>query len=804
MVNPVGGPSTPSTPTGDSSTTSGTSPFQTDSSEVWIPLGTFAELMMSSSRRLKEALLESEQNNALGFASASLGLVDQLQYIGQLNQKILSTTNLWTAIYNQQVQQQQAIQKYNTNSLPVLTSAAQQFNNAAQAYESVNPSTPQSRAAWNNAITTYNNTAGPIVNAYNATVTAYNNMIAQVPQLNQQLAQLNFKVTIPQPANLPYISSPPSDMSGFRNVSPTVSVSISLPLPSLAQISSLIPTPVTPSNVVGNIVQQVVTAVSTAQGQLDMARQVQDKLTELNPDNFVLPSAYIKSLPPVFFNASSASVGTGATLTGIIMGLASRDLPRILGNAAYDAVLQQIRIPPNSQLLDKFQLLATQVLGQLAISGASSANAPVANAQIPITEESTPLSIGNALGFLTATRDLVNSGTTLDTVQKLIDTTPELAEASVEAKNTLVQALTPIFNSVLLQVAISQLGIVLGTPGLLPQILANVPGLPTPSATSPDVDHVLDNPVNQLLLKSKVSQVIKQRETFAPGDADSIANRIVNNILLNKRIENAQILQEQIVPEAVRNENLNPELSSAIADAAKTFVETEIAIPVLNQPIPENVPTAALAATLTTNTSVPPSLLDSILQQTLADRNIENLRDFREAVLNNLLATPQVPTETAYNIANTLPALIVPPQQNESPLYSPTLTEKLPKVELAESLNGIIFDQLKSTVNPERARVLADQVVRTLIGPNSILTTYNEQVRNLRDQQQESALSAVANSQTTLNDQGVVVQALHGGINQIIYTALQSIQGYMDPIARSKLTTSKPLTDIVKDLDIRI
>src|SRR5690606_2726276 len=85
------------------------------------------------------------------------------------------------------------------------------------------------------------------------------------------------------------------------------------------------------------------------------------------------------------------------------------------------------------------------------------------------------------------------------------------------------------------------------------------------------------------------------------------------------------------------------------------------------------------------------------------------------------------PTEPGERLQVSSPGLFLPAQ---------------PIPELAEELSNHVFNTLKPVLDTFKARNIADQALRVLIGPNSLLSAFNDQVRTLREDGQNDALRA--------------------------------------------------------------
>lgn len=185
------------------------------------------------------------------------------------------------------------------------------------------------------------------------------------------------------------------------------------------------------------------------------------------------------------------------------------------------------------------------------------------------------------------------------------------------------------------------------------------------------------------------------------------------------------------------------------------------------------------------------------------------IRDVRDSLLNELNKQNVAP-QVAVAFANNITALAGPTPANDqiAPFVhrTPVITT-LPVPEISESL----LDHLRNILGPIfgelRAREISNTAIRTLLSTHSILSSYNEQFRILREERQSEAINAfLAQTVPAVATPNTPVFAMTNAIGGLIRSQVDIVKTYMSPAAHASLMQSIPPEEPrnFRDLDVRI
>lgn len=328
-----------------------------------------------------------------------------------------------------------------------------------------------------------------------------------------------------------------------------------------------------------------------------------------NPTDITLPAAYIIKAPAAFFDGSSG-LGTGASVSSFLSssGLSSPFLVRLLSKAVYEDFMFNQKLPDSPTLVDQLQLFTAQLLSQTALATANSPSVQALADKTGVPKKvDSNFDITTALAFANNVRDLVESGVIAENVGRFIATNPEFAALSATEKHDLVAPFSAILSTSLLQVALSQVSLALGTPGLIPQLLANIPLLtpysapPTSLPTSAVPNTALINPLSLLFLKanlvaalaamplpidlggSETTQIVKAgQSTELLTTKIDMVNQAVNQVMVKAEQIGSEADLRTAFTDAFSKQGFTGSILSTLVDTAVSLTKADNALPGLD------------------------------------------------------------------------------------------------------------------------------------------------------------------------------------------------------------------------------
>lgn len=203
-----------------------------------------------------------------------------------------------------------------------------------------------------------------------------------------------------------------------------------------------------------------------------------------------------------------------------------------------------------------------------------------------------------------------------------------------------------------------------------------------------------------------------------------------------------------------------------------------------------------LSQLLINGTTLSPEVLAQLLKTP-----IETNREFEVALLGALVPLNLPPDEVA-KIANQFLALILPAESTD-PLYASKPVAVLPIPQLAETIQARVIEVLTPTTDIHRARRVADQVVQTLIGNNSILDSYNTQSAILQEAELDAVLKEIEYGIPSISTPNVPVNVY---IKKLIKSIDEAVAAYMNPALQATIQTSiaEQPTNFKRSIDIQV
>lgn len=377
--------------------------------------------------------------------------------------------------------------------------------------------------------------------------------------------------------------------------------------------------------------------------------------------------AYRAPFPNIYFNNQGATNSTisGVGLTASILGLSSRVLTTVIARALFAASAKVLvrgsgRIIPDGSgtvipdnVITNAVLLSLSVLEKSSLNSALPALALVSGGLNPNQLVNNPASsaalglanLNGITGFLDSgtleselTKDLISAGFTKDQA------------------NAVLPSLTAAVSIGLLQFGVTQLSISQGLPGLLPQILGNLPNVNLQQqlivAAGNNFSDFFKNEINVLNLKSELTNELVQNNNISQSIAENAINQAVNATISNQtnltNTDNFQAaLQANLTSQGLlASQNLNATTTADLTQTAANFVSTEQQLPGLDTTFNQQaVQEAALNSEIANNENVQSAINQASLQENITNRDFlkaltsQFIQQGNDQTTANLLAT---------------------------------------------------------------------------------------------------------------------------------------------------------------------
>lgn len=760
---PPSDPSSPG-PTPHVAASSTTNSASSSDSLERMSLLSYLDAESSASLALNKALNESAIISPLDLRNAHLALAEVSA--ASLLTNVSNGEAAWTLLYTYQSQLQTPLTTYN-NSLSTLQSAADQMNAAIDTY---NQSSKDAAAkqALQDAITTYENTVGPIVDPYEELALPYNDFLEQSATA---LSNVNAQLKASGQTQLTLTSA---DNGIPDTVDPNNPIKIKVPVVQVATITlSPQPDPAA-SGALAQYYQQQLSAflanLKTAKGQLQNLEAALDEAQGRNPNDparkkLTLPSAYVykqTTNPSSSSNetAGAQSAGPGPDAISVAMGLRNTPkLQRVLSRQVFDSISYEQRkvLPPKlvNQLI-VFQLLLIKQAG----SGAANALSEDPDAPRPI------FNLNGALAFADPVLKAVSSGTLAASVNALINKNISPDSLTTAERQSLVSALTNALHLSLLQVVLGLIGNATGNTDLTGQV-TNL-ALKETNLLSPATAIQLGStsePLSVTLLNSPLSvQSILNTLTSDTGNA-LLASQVLNDVLTKENPTGFNEFSNSITSALSSNgvpanqatavgQNTGFAAANALAQSYKNLPFSPGVLPTLSLELrKEGVVSAATAlppqlssmsptgtlanSTLSTiyNQGKGNSVFTNAFTSTLSSaQSFQTIGQFHDTLLSQISAQNgnEADTKSAVNLAN-LTATLIGEQTKATNPESQVSTRS----QLVES----VTNSLESNVKPagSNSGSYNSLVQRTSDTVLSILDSYNAQLTTLRERARDEA-----------------------------------------------------------------
>lgn len=336
---------------------------------------------------------------------------------------------------------------------------------------------------------------------------------------------------------------------------------------------------------------------------------------------------------------------SGVGLTVLIGGIDNSALSAIITNQLLIAtgnLLDGKQLPPG--LSDKLLAFALSALQENFLLAAQKAGGLLSAYPSALTLGSDAIAAALSAALAAQINGLINSGAIKNAVAAFLSTSG-LSPAEIAAvQDTLTASVT----LGLLQFTVSQVASLLNLPGLLPQILSNLPSASADfqkqiiAATDSKVNQVLSNQASVDTLKSILNASINASNDLQSSLNRAQINRAVNNALNDRdAINSANDLHDALVS-SLNRENFDLPTANELANKAAAFVESEQSLTNLDDKIATN---QAIASSIRASQDIK----DAVSRA--ENNNFETNRQLRGAIVNELQNQGK-DLNTAYTLAN--------------------------------------------------------------------------------------------------------------------------------------------------------
>lgn len=713
-----------------------------NSSKQMINLGNLTDLIANknisvSQGDLAEALLAIRAQINLLQAEETTLFSTQNSQIDTENTAI-STLN--TAVASTQLTDQiqiaamnQAIQDYNNGSI---TNA--QFNAAAAVYNAY-------AASRNGAL-------APFIANYSS---ATNTFQQDVDQNNQVINTLNPLLTSYDIPTLPnQTGTPPNPptpvLLSIQPLAPLATPVPLLPIPqTLPLLQNIAPPPLNPIDFLTNFYQPMSQAIiqllSLSNRQINLQRAYIDFLLFFLPGKKINEApALMKNVPEIFLGASADRGSGGVALASISPLFDGPAINGILANNILVSDQKQFQLQFTSEPLNPLFIFASQ------LSAFGGLQASVEGLRLLGTDELTNSrsSIAFGIAFGLSNAQIISQEISSGKIKNLIQQTliQELGnQANPQTIANATEFINANINLFLLQSALFNSSVALGTPGLVGQIFGNVNLIPSPppGTAQQTFFQAVQDTLKQLFLKRTLAVQLAENQALKnQAAADQLINEAVNSILAEGQAQNAENFKKALIKK-LEAANIANETAVTTANLAAALIEEERkSQSILNEDLlnKEKVHDI-LASQISEQAQISDEKAQNIAQEAIrlafANNLISNTAEFKIALQNQLTLAGINESAASKALSNVIAALNIP-NPIASPLLNPLApTSVLSPLDLGNALFGLVQGRL-TALEETKAREIASQSVAAFIdtsgrpgSPPSLLSLIDENVKTL-------------------------------------------------------------------------
>lgn len=424
------------------------------------------------------------------------------------------------------------------------------------------------------------------VNSYNEGLDAINDQINEFngtrEGLGQQLIPKQNRITVPTasqsgiPQNIPL--GPPIPTNNPFPIAPPVF------LPPVPEGSV---TPTNPNRYIKQyftpLFAESLAGLMNYTKTLTLQQSYRDFLlfTLSGKSNLLPNNAFIDRFPEVFFaQDGQSSTISGVGLTSMIVSLDNRSLSSIITQTLL-ASSNTNGIDISQQIIDKTVLFGLSSLQKASLESALTALSLIKDQLNPDNLESTATKVVLAAVNLNVIQNLVNSGAIGQALSSF------LAEEGLSATDTaaMIAALNSSLSVGLLQFGTTQLARIARLPGLLPQILANLPDAKLRelliAASAKNLQTFIANPVSVLSLKDTLAKELIDNGNFDSALAQNQINNAINHTFENRsdNLQSSLNATDDLRISLLRNlirEGINENTAMSLAQQGVDFIRSDL------------------------------------------------------------------------------------------------------------------------------------------------------------------------------------------------------------------------------------
>lgn len=685
------------------------------------------------------------------------------QYLTSLRKYLKGSSEEWIQLTQDQ---NTAINNYNSAATSYQSSVSTAQTNMNAAIAAYNNGT-MTDVAFNLAVTTYNNSIATATNNLTLATDAYNLAVTGTPPtqpgLNDRITALN-----QQRAGLGLPAIP------LMATVPTVPV---IPTQAPAPLTLPVPDVVAPAyppeldEVIGPTSQDVILdefyspVVENFEKQ---TKQMIDRLenNELWKDyrNFYLQGD-IKSVANAFTfrnpqvstiiqSGDTSASGSGVGLTQLMLGPHTPGASGNISTMIWSQQLETDKLPLEPHVFDQIAFAGLELLARAGL-GAGSAATRLLYDKIPFLDfRGSPTAVALNIGNINAILQLIQGGATKEVALALLQKAATNGEIDASTLEKLATLLGSTINVQLLQFALFQTSVTLGTPGLLPQILGLVLGTEEMQAIlDKDQDPLEVARTNPEALAGAIeaaADALLEQQGLTIRPEDELSGQILENQLLENQIDatnlqytlqQAQLLSANVITDVINqanldSDNLQSQLVAAFqakglqdAEAVESaaafydYLNAELSSSYLNAALVQKDLEADMVAGEVIGEAEQMqiqlnriALEDSIERRITEANTLRTLRDARDLTALSL-QEQGIDRSTALSLSNAA----IDNLGSQNSITSPGLQSQLSAEQIALEVATIVQANLKAYLGGAEAQKFGEQLATALVGSSSAI-----------------------------------------------------------------------------------
>lgn len=686
----------------------------------------FLRTIQDATRVHKEGLFnkiaaEAEQQ-LLSFLAFIQDAALKTEQLAALLTELSARQALWASLYQQQQAsrqgsiQSQVVTVNDASSQQTLDDAVDDLNDAIQTYNN-DPSAPGADATLQAAIDTYKNRVNSIVDvdSYNSKVDSYNNLVDQAEAGN------------PSPG-VPDLHPTPAERIDLFDTLGSFPPGHVNHLGTLTSIAGSVPTPNFDVDFILTGASAIISGLLASRNIIDITSALQQLINSINPSNPTLPLAYIQRhfSHTLIETAGELTLGTSPTIVAATVGNSPAVL-RVLNDSMYKNVQTQEAKPLPPHVIDLVETFAIALVSAAANKSGAAVSAQISGRGVPKDDLRLFFNVTSAIVFSNQVAGIVESGGISDQIAAIINKDAELSALPAAERVSLTKTLTAILNLSLLNIALSQIALSLSAPGLIPQVLGNAAGGVSPfqaSSTQGQEKPTLQDVTNDLLSRVFLKLTVATTASDLNLGANDIAN--VNNVIKQVFSQNTFTNVNELgstFQTAFEKAGLSTPNATALANSITDFFTKELENPYLYRVLVPSVPEiVANEATVTP----PPANAG-------AKPEGPKVTPPRRRGSAEALGAGTAPSGTTAP-SNPTPA---PAGTESNPLLETQPNKTLSRQDLVESLTTHITEHYTGKLGTV-TQTIASQTNQSVI---KLLNTFNDQLKVLREQEREDAIT---------------------------------------------------------------